>query len=263
MAYTSNNLISDAYFTSGILARELETVSGTQFSDGLNFLNEVIALNKVSNKLIPYDSVYQFDSVIGQEVYLFADLLEINTLTYIKDNVRYSMERMSQQDYLQPSRAEDINSLPTKYYYEREFVANNNSASTNPNIPAGGAGIPVGDRKYGTGGKLYMYFRPDQVYPFTINGKSALAEVTLAEDLLLRLDRFYITYLKYALAERLCAEYNFEVPPMLAKQLARYQNLIAGNSSKMDLSLQKTSWVGDLEAQSYFGYANLGTGWMP
>ena len=42
MAYTTNQLISGAYYASGVVSREFETVSGAQIGDGLEWLNNII-----------------------------------------------------------------------------------------------------------------------------------------------------------------------------------------------------------------------------
>ena len=254
MAYFTNKLIADAYFISGILARELETLSGQQSSDGLQMLNEVIALNKINQRLIPYDSTITFTSVIGQETYNFPNLLEINTLTFVKDSVRFQMSRMSQRDYLATSRANNIQSLPSTFYFENEFVTDGSESTSS---------IPTPSPLNTTGGKLSMYFTPDQAYVFTINGILALNAVTLGVDLSLTLDTFVLTYLKLALAERLCTEYAVDMPHKAEKLLAKYENLISTNMNRIDLSMQKESWVSSEPAVGYYGWANLGKGWTP
>ncbi|MEO6077572.1 MAG: hypothetical protein ABIP54_02185 [Candidatus Andersenbacteria bacterium] len=75
-----------------------------------------------------------------------------------------------------------------------------------------------------------------------------------------QLDRFYINYLKFSLADRLCTEFNFIVPPGVAKQLTQCQRWISKRSGPLDLKMQKVS---TLRRQSSFNYAseNLGKGW--
>ncbi|MCW1908628.1 MAG: hypothetical protein KIH63_004775 [Candidatus Saccharibacteria bacterium] len=74
------------------------------------------------------------------------------------------------------------------------------------------------------------------------------------------LDQFYINYLKFSLAERLCTEFNFIVPPGVAKQLLQYQNWIAKRSAPMDLSQTKISTFANGATISY-SQVNLGLGW--
>ena len=42
MAYTTLQLINNAYYESGIVSRGFETVSGPQATDGVQFLNDLI-----------------------------------------------------------------------------------------------------------------------------------------------------------------------------------------------------------------------------
>lgn len=69
MAYTTLQLINNAYYESGIVSRGFETVSGQQANDGLQFLNDLIADKTVENGLIPYYQEYNFTAVTGQERY--------------------------------------------------------------------------------------------------------------------------------------------------------------------------------------------------
>ena len=75
-------------------------------------------------------------------------------------------------------------------------------------------------------------------------------------------DKFYITYLRYALSERICAENNLDTPQNVSKQLAIYEDMIDKKSKVLDLSLQKSS---TLQRRGSFNYAfvNLGRGWTP
>jgi hypothetical protein len=73
-------------------------------------------------------------------------------------------------------------------------------------------------------------------------------------------DQFYINYLKYALAERLCTNYNFAVPDMVEKQLLRYDQLIEKRASAVDMSMYKVSTLSGQNSVNY-GQVNFGKGW--
>jgi len=73
-------------------------------------------------------------------------------------------------------------------------------------------------------------------------------------------DIFYLNYLEYQLAERLCQKFNMDVPPGVAKQLAVYQSSIAKMAEPLDLRQQKVSVLGDLRAINY-AQANIGKGY--
>lgn len=233
MAYTTLQLINNAYYESGIVSRGFETVSGQQANDGLQFLNDLIADKTVENGLIPYYEEHNFTAVAGQEKYFIENLIEIDTFVFFIDTVRYQTENRARREYFGSSRADNIQSLPGSWHMERCF---------------GGA-------------NLYIYFKPNQAYPLTIWGQFRLQQVTINQDLSLTLDRFYINYLKFDLAARLCAEYNYNVPPGVAKALASYEDNISKKSGPMDLRLVKLS---SLQRRGGINYAqvNIGHGWV-
>lgn len=233
MAYPTLQLINNAYYESGIVSRGFETVSGQQANDGLQFLNDLIADKTVKNGLIPYYEEYDFSAVIGQEKYFIPDLIEIETFVFYIDTVRYQTENRARREYFGTSRADNIQSLPGSWHMERCFQ----------------------------GANLYIYFKPNQNFPLTIWGQFRLQQVVINQDLSLTLDRFYINYLKFDLAARLCAEYNYSVPPGVSKALAAYEDNISKKSGPMDLRLVKLS---TLQRRGGINYAqvNIGHGWV-
>ncbi len=74
------------------------------------------------------------------------------------------------------------------------------------------------------------------------------------------LDQFYITYLKYSLANRLCYEFDYAVPSGVEKQLAKYEAMISKKSQQIDLRMEKVSTLGTGTGINY-GQVNLGHGW--
>jgi hypothetical protein len=75
------------------------------------------------------------------------------------------------------------------------------------------------------------------------------------------LERFYINYLKYALAVRLCAEFNYTVPPRAEKQLLTYEELISKRSAPMDLTNESISTLTDQNEFISYANVNIGRGW--
>lgn len=233
MAYTTNQLIARSYYTSGVVSREFETVSGAQIGDGLLWLNNIIGEKSVDEGMVPYETTYTGNFVTGQEVYFIPNLIQIDTLVFFLDQVRYAMNYEKRNNYFGTSRVENIKTLPFEWYFERQLG----------------------------GGNLYIYFFPDQNYPFELHGIFLPPPVVLGQDLSLTWDQFYITYFNYALADRICAEYNFVTPPGVTKQLGKYEAFINKNSRILDMRLQKTS---SLQKRGSFNYAfiNLGHGWV-
>lgn len=234
MAYTTNQLIAGAYYAAGVVSREFETVSGPQISDGLLWLNDILSETDVNQSMVPYETTYNGTFVIGQEIYPIEDLVEIDTLTFTLDNVRYSMTYTKRNEYFGSARVNNINTLPFEWYFEKTL----------------------------TGGNLYIYFKPDRAYAFEVHGVFRLNNVALGQDLSTTLAQFYRTYLRYALAERICSEYNYDTPHNVTKQLSKYQAFIAKKSRVIDLRMEKVS---TLQKAGSFNWAfiNLAKGWRP
>lgn len=232
MAYTTTQLITGAYYSSGVVSREFETVNSGQIGDGLLWLNDILSEKDVDQGMIPYESTYNFDAIAGQEIYEIENLISVDTLVFYLDEVRYAMKFEKRNAYFGSSRVENIQTLPFEWYFERQFG----------------------------GGNLYIYFKPDRNYPIEIHGVFRLEVVTLGQDLSLTLDQFYRTYLRYALADRICSEYNFDTPPNVMRQLSKYESWINKKSRVLDLRIQKVS---TLQKRGSFNYAfvNLGKGW--
>jgi hypothetical protein len=233
MAYTTNQLISSAFYASGVVSREFETVSGSQIGDGLMWLNNIITEKTVDEGMIPYETTYNANFVVGQETYVIPNLIQIDTLVFFLDQVRYAMQYEQRNAYFGSSRVENIQTLPFEWYFERQLG----------------------------GGNLHIYFKPDQNYPMQIHGIFRLPSVTLGQDLSLTLDEFYTTYLHFALTDRICAEFSYDTPPNIVRQLGKYEAFINKKSRVLDLRISKTS---TLQKRGSFNYAfiNLGHGWV-
>jgi hypothetical protein len=75
------------------------------------------------------------------------------------------------------------------------------------------------------------------------------------------LERFYINYLKYALAVRLCKEFNYTIPQGADKQLLTYEELISKRSAPMDLTNCNISTLTDDADFISYSQVNIGRGW--
>ena len=74
------------------------------------------------------------------------------------------------------------------------------------------------------------------------------------------LDEFYTTYLRYALADRICAEYNYITPPNVLRQLGKYEAFINKKSKLLDLKLNKSSTLQGRTGLNW-AFVNLSGGW--
>ena len=273
MAYTVTQFISDAFNCSGIVGKEFEQVSGEQFAEGLQLLNSLLAKKTADKSGIPYMLEYNSYFIIGQEQYPIPGLITVDTMTFFIDNppatptapppyattpvpfvqgagnqVRYAMRQVDRKTYWSTPRANQIMSLPYQYTVERQFGG---STNTQPGVlpnPFGGASI-------------FVYFLPVQAYAFQIWGLFSMQNVTQGQDLAGSLDQFYIDFLKFELAERICAEYDYSFPPGAAKQLDEYQLIIDKREQRLDLTQTQISVLSQTTDGVNYAYANLGTGW--
>lgn len=235
MAYTTNQLIAGAYYASGVVSREFETVNGTQFADGLGWLNDIITEKTVDDGMVPYETTYDLNLVTGQEMYFIPDLISVDTFTFYLDAVRYSMKYTQRNEYFGATRVENVETLPFQWYVERCF---------------GGA-------------NLYVYFPPNQDYPAVIHGVFRLQTVAAFQDLSLTLDEFMRTYFRYALADRICCEYEIQTPANVMRQLNKYESWINKKSRILDMRINKLSTLQGNSNSINYAYVNLGHGWMP
>jgi hypothetical protein len=109
------------------------------------------------------------------------------------------------------------------------------------------------------GSNIYLYFKPDSNYPLTIWGKFALNSVTINQDLSLTLDAFYIEYLRYELAQYMCAEYNIGLQSEASNTLSEYRKIVR-QISPPDLSVNKVSCFNGNSGLN-FALINLSKGW--
>lgn len=237
MAYTTQQFITNAYYLSNIVSRDLETVSGSQLEDGLFRLNGYLAMQAADVGHIPTYTVYDFVGVIGQEIYFIPGLVEVETMTFNIGTVRYSMQPTSREDYFATGRIDGIESLPYQWHMERAFQG----------------GID--------GANIYLYYTPIQPYPFKLTGKFLLTSVALNQDLSLFFEPFYLEYMLYKLAIYLCEYFNVTPPMSVEAQLKSFEQIIR-DISPMDLTMQKLNYFGQATGFNYVD-AVIGLGWRP
>lgn len=234
MAYTALTLITRAWYLSGIVARRLQTVSGDQIANGLDLLNAQLDIKfATESRLLPYYTAYEGIFVPNQEKYFISGLAMADTVTFVINNIRYSMLAQSRKKYFGTGRANNIASLPYNYRFERTENGTN----------------------------MYVYFLPQTNWTFEIWGKFGLTDVTLTTDLSLTYDGFYIEYLRFALAKYMCVEYNRPFLPENQKLLDSYKKELA-NISPPDMSVQKISSLGRNSTLNYADI-NIGRGYRP
>jgi len=155
MAYLAQQLITRAWYLSGIIARNLQTPTGDQITDGLMLLNALLDFKQIETDLIPYWTYIEVPLVANQEYYFLPYVSGIESATFNIDPVRYPMDSVTRRNYYGSARVDNISSLPFSWNYNR------------------GEG----------GGTLAMYFLPESNYPLKLMVKMFLNDVSLNTDL--------------------------------------------------------------------------------
>lgn len=232
MTYPVTRLITGAYYLSGVVPKGIKTVTGSQLTEGLDLLNELLDFKTADQRLIPYFNDYDFNAVPGVGKYFIPNLVFTEILTFSIGSVRFSTNSEGRRLFLGSSRANNINSLPYKWHVERCLKGSN----------------------------LFIYFQPDTNYPMKIWGKFSLTDVELNQDLLLIYDKYYIAYLRYALAKYICQEYSISFPIANKEQLLEFEYILT-DISPMDLTPIKRNMFSKNTGINY-GIANISNGFI-
>lgn len=241
MAYTAIQLITNAFYKAKIRSRGFDTILGDDLAVGLDQLNKLLSNKVLKDSEIPYYSKFVFNTVVGVDTYFIPNIIDFSTVTFFingdspQNIVRYQTAYQSRSTFFGSARAMNIQSLPFNWHFERTL---------------GGA-------------NLYLYFVPNDVYPIEMWGLFRLDPVALNQDLSLTLDLFYIDLLEFELAERLCTEYDFEVPQLVSKELAKIKAVLINQSAQLDTKAIKISTLDMINSSLNYADSNVGKGWRP
>lgn len=232
----AGELVNRSYNLAGIVARDLQQVSGgveSQGADGIFWLNQLIAEKSSNGDYLPFYTRYDFTGVIGQEQYLLPNMVTVDCITFFIGSVRYSLQGTNRRRYWGDSRQENVLSLPYQYYYEK-----------------------------GLGGiNVFFYFKPQDTYEFQATGIIGLSPVIDSTDLNTIIDSYYQLYLMFELAEYLCMWNQISLPPKTQKRLDEFRAKIY-NINPKDVRLSKNSLLTGNPLLTY-AQINLGKGWTP
>ena len=237
MPYTAVNLVNNAWYRSGIVARGLETITGEQASDGLRLLNVVLSKKSSTGQDIPYYTHTEFNAVINQEKYFVPNLIQLEEFTFNltggQQSVRFAIKRDGRRAYFGSPRIDDISSLIIRYYSERV------NGGTN----------------------IFVYFLPSDTFKMKVTGRFSLNKVIESTDLETTLDAFYVNYLEFLLAEQICLWYKIGVPPAIRQEILELNETMKDINAP-DLTPNHVS-LAPRGTTLTWGYVNLGRGFMP
>lgn len=233
MTYTAEQLVTNAYYLTGIVAEGFATPSSTQAARGLDRLNALLAVKSFDDKHIPYFTYYTFNTVINQEAYPITNLIRVETLTYNINELRLPSRGLDRDRYWEQPRVDNVSAYPFTWDFERNE----------------------------SGGTIYFYPLPFSVVPIKIWAKFALNNVTFSTDLSATYDNFYIEYLLYGTAVYLYQFNGLAIDPDVAHQWAIYQKEVI-NIQPLDVRLQ---FVNPFDANPTLNWAfvNLCNGFIP
>lgn len=260
MPYTAQDLVTNSWYLSGIVARNLQVPTGDQITDGLRILNDLLNYKQIEVDLIPYYQYIEFPAIANQEYYFLPYVALIESITFDLSQVRYPMVGTSRTSYYGSSRVNNISTLPFSWNYNRGF----------------------------SGGNLGLYFKPDTNYPLKAMVKIFLVDVDLDTDLTNVSETFlnpnnipfytpytfinnsnqgydtaYIEMLRYGLARMMCSEYGIVFNPQSEAIYQAYVRKLMYESPP-DLTMQKVSILTSDSQPGYsWGDVNIGRGWRP
>ena len=238
MPYSVTQLITRAYYLSQVVARDLQTVSGSQLTDGLYLLNAILEAKGSDVRLIPYFTRGEFLTTLNPEtgfwnyLYKIPNMVSLETLTFNIGPIQFPMQRISRVNYFATSKIDNVQALPFSYHTERQLDAM----------------------------WIYLYFAPGQQLPMRYTGKFTLTDVTATTDLTQYYDLYYIEYLRHALCEYICNEWAVEMPSGAAKKFAEIRKKLM-DVSPPDLSTMKGSTLQKGGPLITFGQVNISPAW--
>jgi len=227
----AGTLITKAYYLSGIVPRNFETVSKDELADGVNLLNDVLSEINTTGSYIPYFSYPQISCVVGQEEYFIENAVDIFTATFNIGPVRYEMYQDTLRHYYGSPRVDNVNALPFNWFWERV-----------------NGGI-----------KVSVYFKPQDTYVMKFKCKVGLSNVTSNTELSDTFDDYYQLFLKYKLVDYICDFYNVSNPPKIEVKLKKFENIFT-DLNAYDFSIKKVVTSSQTSSLTY-AQVNLGKGW--
>lgn len=233
MPYLVRQLITNSWYLSGVVAKEEQTVTGSQLDEGLELLNFLLAMKTSDKQLIPYYTFDEFNATPGISSYFIENLIHVETLTFNNGSVRFSSQQVMMDSFWGDPRVDNINSLPVTWNFQRQ----------------------------NDGGTISFYFFPDQNYPIKFWGKYSFQTVTLDQDLRLIMEMDYINYLRYALSDYIAEQNQLDLSPNTNQKLIQFESQIK-NKAPLDLTMNKISVFSKNNGVNY-GDINIGKGYRP
>lgn len=236
MSFNVLQLLVKAYNASGINSQGFKSLTPLQTENGLYLFNVMLSDKTVDTSMLLYWKKLDGAFIGGTDTYFIPRLIQVQVLTFFLSDgtVRYPTQAQNLEQFMGSARSMNTDSLPFTYYVN----------------------------KVNGGANLYVYFVPNQDYPYQIWGQFELQNVTLFEDIETLFPLYYRNFLTLQLAKEICVYGNYSVPAPVIEKLAEYRKTIGVNGIVQDLSMNMISSIRNPNFINW-GQINIGEAYIP
>lgn len=248
MAYPIRQLIIEAYYLSGLVSRETETVSGEELEEGRHYLNIILSNNTINGERIIYSQSTKGTLNISSNTIYVPKLFCVQTITLYNGNIRYPLTRLDRDQFYGTSSIHALESIPVYYHEELSILP-----------------LDLTENQPTEGMRINVYPCANTNYEYVIHGKFGFDEIkpeNLSDDALKLWAYYYINYLTLSLAKRLNATTDIAFPVATQELLKSVEQELCSKNTK-DYSMKIMNPFGFNESSSCFPLVNLGTGYIP
>lgn len=224
-------IVNKAIYLSGLSSRVLDEPQPEYSADGLRWLNGFLAELGMTGREIPFITTYVFNAVVGQQTYFVPGLIDTDSVTFELGKVRYSMERVFNNNFYATARVNSVNSLMYKYYVQR---------------------LP-------NGSNIDFYFFPSQNFPIHVRGRFSYPPLTYDTQMDTIVDGGTQDFFIYKIAQRLCGYYGQMFSDANNAELARLEDYVR-NMNAPDTTFQARMILCRNDLLNW-GQINFGRGW--
>jgi hypothetical protein len=238
MPYTVVQLITEAFYLSGVRAKDFMSVGGDDITAGYDLLKKIMSGLAINSRVIPYYTESEFPAVIGQEKYFVPNLVDPSTITFNDGEIRYTSVILNRDMYHGANRVDNVESLPFSCEFEKTI----------------------------SGCNLFVYPLPCKEYLFKVWGKYTFINFSgLTQDISTIFDEYFIDYLEFYLAKRICLLYGQVFTPYCESELQRLSNSL-NDMNVIDLTPEKYNAFSGYMSGNIVTMApqwNIGKGFCP
>jgi hypothetical protein len=240
MTLTVNDIIVDAYEVLGVMPSD-NYYTQKQMEDGLKLLNYKISLYNASPKAVAYDSILNFNMVVGKMKYVIGNVagvdpntvyiinnppISVKFIDLLKDYIQYPIELTTDTQYYNMMRPTNLSGIPDKAYCQRL----------------------LGDQL----GSMFVHFfrAPQFAYVVTLKGKFKLSPL-LMNAALTSMPDYMQTFLIYETAQQLYfRNRSGNWDEKTAEAHAEVKNVVYGSNDD-DLSIETGNPLANVPQSQY------------